>query len=337
MCPESFVNLSALLPLFSSRRLLVIGDLMLDEWIWGRVSRISPEAPIPVVDVESISRTPGGACNVAANIMSLGSQSTLLGVIGEDTAGEHLREDLEKLNIDTSDVIVDPQRPTTLKTRIVAHGQQVVRADRESRASISADVAKCLCASIKSRIAGVDAVLMSDYGKGVLTPAVTQHTIREAAEHGKPVIIDPKGSVYAKYRGATVLTPNKQEAAQALSMDITDGESLTRAGQTLLRELSCRAALVTRGEEGMSLFQNGGQESYFPAHARQIYDVTGAGDTVVATFALALAAGADYVESAILANHAAGVVVAKVGTATVSLDELRRSLASYDERVVTAE
>ncbi|TAK33653.1 MAG: D-glycero-beta-D-manno-heptose-7-phosphate kinase [Chloroflexota bacterium] len=337
MVSEIQGDLSNMLSLFTNRRVLVVGDLMLDEWIWGNVSRISPEAPIPVVQVQSISRTPGGACNVAANIASLSGQAILLGVIGQDEAGEHLREELEKLNIDATDLFVDPQRPTTLKTRIVAHSQQVVRADRESRLPISTELAKCLAARLNDRIDGVEAVLISDYGKGVTTPPLVQQIIRAATERGKPVIIDPKGFSYAKYRGSTVITPNKLEVAQAVGVELTDQDSVLRAGKTLLRDLACRVALITRGEEGMSLIQDSGEVWHFPANARQVYDVTGAGDTVVASFALALASGGNYVQSAYVANHAAGVVVAKVGTATVSLDELRRSMAGCDARAFRVE
>lgn len=311
---------------FAGQRVAVLGDLMLDEWLWGKVSRISPEAPIPVVDIQRVTCTPGGACNVAANLAALGAGVELFGVIGDDYAGHELVRALDRLRVCTRGALVDRHRLTTLKTRIIAHSQQVVRADRESREPIGEAILRRLAEYLSERVTVVDAFVISDYAKGVAVPELLAIVIDAARNSGKPVVVDPKGIDYSKYRRATVITPNRIEAAQACYIEINDESSLYRAGVTLLNRLECDAVLITRGEEGMSLFEPSGAVTHLPPRAREVYDVTGAGDTVVATLTLALAAGATFVEGAVLANHAAGVVVGKVGTATVSQDELSRSL-----------
>ena len=320
-------RLRRLLSRFDGRQVLVLGDLMLDEWVWGKVSRISPEAPIPVVDVHSITYSPGGACNVACNIIALGGRVRLFGLVGDDEAGQRLLGELDKRGIEVSGLLVDPSRPTTRKTRIVAHNQQVVRADRESRAPLTESMAKELLGRLEKVLHEVDIVLVSDYAKGVVIPKLLTPLIAACQEARRAVVVDPKGTDYSKYARVTVITPNEAEAAQATHVEIVDSDSLLRAGKTLLAQLGCQAVLITRGEHGMSLFEAGGKVTHLPTFAREVYDVTGAGDTAVATLSLALACGATFVEAACLANHAAGVVVGKVGTATVSRQELLNSIA----------
>ncbi|MGA9773552.1 MAG: D-glycero-beta-D-manno-heptose-7-phosphate kinase [Blastocatellia bacterium] len=307
---------------FEGKRIVVMGDLMLDEFIWGRVRRISPEAPVPVVEVERQTLALGGAGNVASNLVALGARPTPVGVVGDDADAERMRSRFRELNVGTSGLVVDLARPTTLKTRVIAHNQQVVRADRESRASISAEVEDGIIARFQSEIETADAVVISDYNKGLLTARVLARLLPLARERGVMVCLDPKLRNFAHYQPVTVITPNHQEAAEAAAVAIEDEKSLIEAGHRLLDSIDCRAVLITRGEEGMTLFTDGGEVTHIPTVAREVYDVTGAGDTVIATLALALASKASLVEAAMLANHAAGVVVGKVGTATVTRDEL---------------
>jgi D-glycero-beta-D-manno-heptose-7-phosphate kinase len=311
---------------FAGRRLLVLGDLMLDEFIWGRVRRISPEAPVPVVEVERQTLVLGGAGNVAANLVALGAQPVPLGVVGNDTDAERLRASLKAVGISDAGIVVDSARATTLKTRIIAHNQQVVRADRESRAPISAAIEDVIIEHFTGELTTADAVVVSDYSKGLLTPKVLAGTLAAARQRDIPVCLDPKTRSFEMYQPVTIITPNNQEAAEAAGLAIEDEASLIEAGRRLLGGIDCRAVLITRGEEGMALFTDGGEVTRIPTVAREVYDVTGAGDTVIATLALALAAGATFAEAAILANHAAGVVVGKVGTATVTRDELLETI-----------
>ena len=307
---------------FAGRRILVLGDLMLDEFIWGRVRRISPEAPVPVVEVERQTLVLGGAGNVAANLVALGARAVPLGVVGEDVSAERMRAAFADIGVASDGLVVDAARATTLKTRIIAHNQQVVRADRESRAPISSVIEEAIVARFAEALDSADAAVVSDYRKGLLTPRVLAETLEAARRRNVPVCLDPKLRSFAGYQPVTVITPNHQEAAEAAGLEIEDEASLIEAGRRLLDAIDCRAVLITRGEEGMALFTDGGEVTRIPTVAREVYDVTGAGDTVIATLALALAAGATFAEAAILANHAAGVVVGKVGTATVTRDEL---------------
>ena len=307
---------------FAGRRLVVLGDLMLDEFIWGRVRRISPEAPVPVVEVERQTLALGGAGNVASNLVALGAQPAPLGVVGSDTTADRMRAAFHDIGVASDGLVVDSSRATTLKTRIIAHNQQVVRADRESRAPIPAAVEEAIIARFTAALDMADAVVVSDYNKGLLTPRVLAEALAAAHRRDIPVCLDPKMRSFAGYQPVTVITPNHQEAAAAAGLEIEDNDGLIEAGRRLLATIDCRAVLITRGEEGMALFTEGGEVTRIPTVAREVYDVTGAGDTVIATLALALAAGATFAEAAILANHAAGGVVGKVGTATVTRDEL---------------
>lgn len=307
---------------FHQKRIVVLGDLMLDEFIWGRVRRISPEAPVPVVEVERQTLALGGAGNVVSNLVALGAAPSPIGVVGDDIDAERLRYAFRNLQVDVGGLVADGSRPTTVKTRIIAHNQQVVRADRESRAAITGVIEDLVVARFETEIETADAVVVSDYSKGLLTGRLLARTLGAARKRDLIVCLDPKLRSFTHYQPITVITPNNQEAAEAAGIPIEDEASLTEAGRMLLASIDCRAVLVTRGEEGMSLFMDGGRVTHIPTVAREVYDVTGAGDTVIATLALALAAGASLEEAAVLANHAAGVVVAKVGTASLSREEL---------------
>ena len=307
---------------FAGRRIVVLGDLMLDEFIWGRVRRISPEAPVPVVEVERQTLMLGGAGNVVSNLVGLGAEPLPLGVAGNDPNADRMRLAFQEIGVPTNHIVLDPLRATTLKTRIIAHSQQVVRADRESRMPISAEVEDTIIAHFSGALDEADGVVVSDYSKGLLTPRVLAATLRAARQRDIPVCLDPKTRSFINYQPVTVITPNNREAAEASGIEIEDEASLMAAGRRLLEALDCRAVLITRGEEGMALFTHDGDLTLIPTVAREVYDVTGAGDTVIATLALALAAGATFSEASVLANHAAGVVVAKVGTASVTRSEL---------------
>ncbi len=311
---------------FAGKRIIVLGDLMLDEFIWGRVRRISPEAPVPVVEVDRQTLALGGAGNVVSNLVALGGAATPIGVLGDDPDAARLRGAFGELGVSTVRLVVDASRPTTVKTRIIAHNQQVVRADRESRARIDAAIEQCVAESFLHAIEAADAVVVSDYGKGLLTPGLLSQVLWAARERGLIVCLDPKMHSFVHYQPVTVITPNNQEASDASGIPIEDKESLTEAGRKLLDSIDTQALLITRGEEGMSLFTangpGGAEVTHIPTVAREVYDVTGAGDTVVATLALALSSGASLEEAAVLANHAAGVVVGKVGTASLTRDEL---------------
>lgn len=319
----------AILDRFQGRRLIVLGDLMLDEFIWGEVRRISPEAPVPVVEVRRETLQLGGAGNVVTNLLALGAEAIPIGILGEDEAGRRMRALFADEGASVDGLLTVPDRPTTRKTRIVAHSQQMVRADREDRSLISEAIERQVLALYLAALPSADAVILSDYDKGLLTPALLQSAIRAARAAGKPICLDPKIRHFSHYRLVDVVTPNQLEAERASGIEITDPVSLLQAASRIRDLLDCRHVLITRGELGMSLFDAGGTISHIPTTAREVYDVTGAGDTVIATLTLALAAGAPLLDAAILANLAAGVVVGKVGTAAVSQDELRATLRRF--------
>jgi len=309
---------------FPKAKIMVVGDIMMDRFIWGKVSRISPEAPVPVVVVEKETLLFGGAANVVHNIHALGGNVFLLGVVGEDEMGERLLEDLAQAGVETRGVLVEQGRQTTMKTRIIAHHQQVVRIDRETTGPLASSTLRGLSELLKGSLKHVDGVVLSDYGKGVLTRGLIHSTIRRAREARRFVLADPKLKNFSFYKGARVVTPNTAEASSASGMPITDLASLKKAGRLLMRKLRCDALVITRGEEGMAIFESHQEPFLVPTVAKEVYDVTGAGDTVIATMALALASGANVKEAAGLANYAAGIVVGKMGTATVSPQELSR-------------
>jgi len=309
---------------FSGVRILVVGDIMLDRFIWGRVSRISPEAPVPVVVVDKETFLLGGAANVVNNIHSLGGKASLCGVIGDDEMGQKIIQRLSEMGIERSGVSIEPGRQTTVKTRIIAHHQQLVRIDRETTQHPKVSTLRSLSDYLKRNIKNFDGVILSDYGKGLLTKGMIRNTIRTARDAKKFVMVDPKIKNFFFYRGATVVTPNTGEASSASRISITDEASLGRAGRILLKRLKYDALVITRGEDGMAIFEPHQKPFLVPTEAKEVYDVTGAGDTVIGTMALALGAGASIRRAAELANHAAGIVVGKVGTATVDQKELTK-------------
>jgi D-beta-D-heptose 7-phosphate kinase/D-beta-D-heptose 1-phosphate adenosyltransferase len=311
---------------FEGRRIAVLGDLMLDHYLWGRVDRISPEAPVPVVEIERETHSLGGAGNVAANLSRLGARPVLFSVVGRDEDGERLVRTLAERGVDGTLLTRDPGRPTTIKTRIIAHSQQVVRADRESRAELAGKPLETLLAVMERELPRCAALIVSDYGKGVIHPGVLSVAMALARRAGIPVCVDPKESHIDSYRGVTILTPNQHEAGYVQGRRIVDQASLEEVGWGLLRRLEADAVLVTRGAEGMSLFEKSGRYTHLPTVAREVYDVTGAGDTVVSVVALALAAGADFPSACMLSNHAAGIVVGEIGTASCGRDQLIASI-----------
>jgi rfaE bifunctional protein kinase chain/domain len=311
---------------FAGRRLVVLGDVMLDHYLWGRCERISPEAPVPVVDVQRETSSLGGAGNVAANLAALGAEPVLVGVMGDDPHAQQMLDTFAERGVATRALVRDPGRPTTFKTRILAQHQQVVRADWESRAEVDGQALRDVLDALSRELPRCQALVISDYGKGVVTRAVLDHAMQLARERKVPVAVDPKESHIDAYRGVSILTPNQLEAGYVMGRRIVDEASLMEVGWGLQQRLDAECALITRGADGMSLFEKGGRYTHLPTVAREVFDVTGAGDTVVSVVALALAAGAGYPEACYLANHAAGVVIREVGTASCSPAQLRASL-----------
>lgn len=322
-------RLGEILDQIRTRKVMVIGDLMLDKYVWGSVSRISPEAPVPVVDIKEETTRLGGAANVANNIVSLGASCTLFGAAGDDNEGAALRSEVESRGIDSSGMAALRTRPTTIKTRVIAHNQQVVRTDRESREELSGDEEKRMIDSIIGRLGEFQGAIISDYGKGVITMPLLEALIPGARSRGMVLSVDPKETHFLNYKNVSLITPNVYEAGAALGRRISDEESLLGVGWELLDTLKPDALLITRGENGMSLFEAERRHSHFPTVSRQVYDVTGAGDTVITSFTLALCAGASMSEAAHIANHSAGIVIRDVGTGTVQPDQLFASFETH--------
>lgn len=306
------------------RKVVVLGDVMLDEFVWGDVTRISPEAPVPVVEIRRESVHLGGAANVLANLVALGARASVVGVVGNDAAGERLRTSLKEISAEDGFLITDDQRPSTVKTRIIAHSQLVVRADRESRQPVNGKTEARIIESLQEALENADALVISDYDKGVVTPRILAQVLPLAYER-VPVLIDPKLRNFSAYRPATLVTPNHHEALRMTNLEHDTDEGLREAASRIRAELNCDAVLITRGDRGMVLLEGDGEPVYVATAAREVYDVTGAGDTVIATLAAALAAGSSLIEAAALANHAAGIVVGKIGTATADASELINS------------
>ena len=314
------------IPRFKSARIMVIGDLMVDEYIWGSVSRISPEAPVPVVSVTSESLRLGGAGNVVNNIHSLGGKLLIGGVVGNDEMGRKIVQDLHKMGIDTKGIVIEPDWITTVKTRIIAQQQQVVRYDREIVRPIRPEALKKILSLLEDRIHELDAVLISDYGKGVVCQELVDRVRSLALGAGKIISVDPKVKNFPLFQKVTIITPNHHEAGQAAGRWIQSEEDLMEVGRQLLQQLQCNAILITRGEKGMTLFQDSGEITNIPTMAQEVFDVTGAGDTVISVLTLALAVGADPKQAAVLSNCAAGIVVGEVGTATLKASELEDAM-----------
>jgi rfaE bifunctional protein kinase chain/domain len=327
-------RLGALLAGFADRRILVIGDLMLDEYIWGKVSRISPEAPVPVVNVTGESYYPGGAANVVRNLREFTRGVSVMGLAGTDPSGRRLVELLENSGVDTSGVERDPAYSTTVKTRIIARNQQVVRVDRERKAPLTPEQADRAAAYLDRTIEGLDAIIVADYGKGFLTQPLADYICRTARTHGKILTVDPHPHTSLSWHGATAVKPNRSEAFIAAGLAPSDPVSpvlsdvaLLEAGKRLMDRWQCESLLITLGEQGMLLLQSDAPPYHTPTHAQDVFDVSGAGDTAIAVFTLGLSVGAFPMEAAELANRASGIVVGKLGTATVTVAELGASLA----------
>jgi D-beta-D-heptose 7-phosphate kinase/D-beta-D-heptose 1-phosphate adenosyltransferase len=312
-------------------RVLVIGDLMLDRYLWGSCDRISPEAPVQVVKVQRETHCLGGAGNVATNLRSLGAEVSLIALVGADAPSTPLARLMQDLGVGADGLVSDPARPTSIKTRVLAAHHQLLRFDVERAEPCSAAHAQAMLDGLQRKAADTDVVVLSDYGKGVLTPSLTRELIAHCRKAGLPVLVDPKGRDYAHYLGATLLTPNRKEAAAATGLDLTSDAGIASAGRQLLSRLELTACLITLSEDGMALFEAAGEQR-LPTQAREVFDVTGAGDTVIAAIAFALACGLPLLEACDFANGAAGVVVGKLGAASVTLDEIARAAGNFTGR-----
>jgi len=311
---------------FNGIRALVIGDLMIDEYLWGEVDRISPEAPVPIVVVKKETYALGGAGNVINNLVAMGASVSVVGTAGTGEAGRMMLAKFHELGVDTGGILDEPDRPTTKKTRVIASNQQVLRIDKETKKEISPATLEQLISFISKVAPRVDLIIISDYDKGLVTRELVRQTVSIANLHNILILADPKGLDFTKYSQVSILTPNQKEAGLAAGINIQNDEDLIGAGNRIMEIANLTRLIVTCGKDGMMLFEKGEKPFRIESEARQVFDVSGAGDTVIATLGLALAANAGFRESAAIANAAAGIVVAKVGTATASLDELEKAL-----------
>ncbi len=316
---------------FNNKRIFVIGDLMLDVYIWGKVGRISPEAPVPIVEVEEESYRFGGAANVGMNIKSLGGIPILVGVIGYDREGTVIDALIKENNIERDGVFYDEYRPTTVKTRIIAHNQHVVRIDKEDRSEISSDLENKILQFIQQRKNEIDGIILQDYNKGVLTKSLIKQVIDFASQNNILITVDPKFDNFFEYRNVTVFKPNRKETEDALGFKLDSEERVLEAGQQLKEKLNPEYLLLTRGEKGMTLFSKNGDVHTIPTRARKVADVSGAGDTVIATITMALAAGAEIEEASTIANLAAGLVCEEVGVVPINRELLYKTLLDDGE------
>ncbi len=321
---------------FGSTGILVIGDLMVDQYIWGKVKRISPEAPVPVVEVTKENLLLGGAANVAHNIQSLGGKAFIAGTIGRDDTGKILTNKLTEKGFDTEGIIIDGDRPTTVKTRVIAHSQQVVRFDREVKSDINKSTSSLLLEYVKSCLPHIKGIIISDYCKGLITKSLVRKII-EITKSKVFIAADPKIGHFNYYKNLGLLTPNINEASFGSGIDITDEKTLMAAGRELLKKLNCKSIIITRGDEGMTIFEKNNRITHIPTCAREVYDVSGAGDTVIATLTLCHSAGLTLKEAAVVANHAAGIVVGKMGTAVTNQKEILKSMKECRprDRIIT--
>jgi D-beta-D-heptose 7-phosphate kinase/D-beta-D-heptose 1-phosphate adenosyltransferase len=328
-------DLAAAAERLAGARVLCVGDVMLDRFVYGHVDRISPEAPIPVLRIDREQAMLGGAGNVVRNLVGLGAAVEFVSVVGRDPAGHEVMRLVGALDRVEPHLLVDASRPTTIKTRYIADGHQMLRTDKESSAPIGGEASRDVVRTVEHALADCDVVVLSDYAKGVLGDESTRAMLAAARKAGKPAVVDPKGPSWTRYRGATVLTPNRHELAEAAGLPTDELAAIEKAGRKMLRALGLEAVLCTRGRDGMALVRARGRAATMAATAREVFDVSGAGDTVIAAFAAGLAAGLSMEEAAALANAAAGIVVGKVGTAAVWIDELRKEL--LHERVLASE
>ncbi len=308
------------------KRIAVVGDLMLDRYIWGSVNRISPEAPVPVVDLEQEQSRLGGAANVAKNIKSLGGEPLLLGIIGNDNSGKQLLEIVKQSNLPIHGIITDDTRPTTVKTRVIAHNQHVVRIDRENKSYISHTIQVKIIEVLKNEISEIDGIIIEDYNKGVIVKDLIHKLIDIAFKYNKTITVDPKFNNFFEYKNVTVFKPNRKETEEVMGIRLKEEKDVINAGKTLLERLQAKNVLLTRGEQGMSLFESNGNISHVPTKALNVADVSGAGDTVIATLTMSLTSGASIKEAASLANFAGGVVCGYVGIVPIDPNELRQSV-----------
>ncbi len=329
--PISEKRATSLFENFNNKTIAVIGDLMLDRYFWGSVTRISPEAPVPVVEVESEQGRLGGAANVAKNIKSLGGTPFLIGVVGNDNSGKQLIDIVRESGFPADGILSDHSRPTTVKTRLIANEQHIARVDRESRADISFTIQNQIIETLLRNITTIDGIIIEDYNKGVIVKTLIKQIIDVAKEHGKIITIDPKFHNFFEYKNVTVFKPNKKEVEEALGKQLKTEQDVLEAGKQLLEKLKAENVLLTRGPQGMSLFESNGEITHIPTKALSVSDVSGAGDTVIATMTLSLAAGASVSESAVLANHAGGIVVGYVGIAPIQKEELLNSVIADSE------
>jgi len=311
---------------FSETTIMVIGDIILDEYIWGDVSRISPEAPVPIVEVKQETKLLGGAANVVNNIAALGGKTLLCGVIGDDRVGQEIIDRVNMLNLVADCITVEPGRKTSIKTRVVAHNQQVVRFDRESIQELRPESITSILDFIKERLHIINAVIVADYGKGVVSSGLMKGLRQLVRNSDIIVAVDPKTNNFEYYQEIDVITPNHYEAGLFNRVKIIDEETLVQSGKFVLEKLNCRSALITQGKDGMTLFESSGEISHIPTVARKVFDVTGAGDTVISALCLGLASGMDLKSSAIISNFAAGIVVGEVGTSTVKAQMLKQAI-----------
>ncbi len=311
---------------FSETTILVIGDIIMDKYVWGHVSRISPEAPVPVVEVKQETKRLGGAANVLNNIASLGGRCILCGVVGDDHSGREMLEQVGGMGLPVDGILKVSDRPTSVKSRVVAYNQQVVRFDRESRKSIPEEAVQGILEHIRAISREVDAIIVADYGKGVISEAMMKGLRGLVWDSGILMAVDPKTGNFEYYKGVDVITPNHHEAGAYCRRDIEDEASLLEAGRYMLESLEAGSVLITQGKDGMTLFESDGAVSHIPTVARKVFDVTGAGDTVISTLCLGLASGMDFKSAAVIANFAAGIVVGELGTSTVNGQELKETV-----------
>ncbi|MBB17283.1 D-glycero-beta-D-manno-heptose-7-phosphate kinase [Candidatus Poribacteria bacterium] len=319
------MNFQGILNQIRSKKVVVVGDLILDKYIQGKADRISPEAPVPVVEVTHESVRFGGSANVAYNISSLGGIVEVIGVVGDDQNGETLMDMFNRSGIGTNGIFIDSGRPTSTKSRLMANRQQIVRIDRESKAPLAESAFSVLVESALSKMTDSDAIIFEDYDKGVVDSEFIHQVLKKRSFHPQPVVVDPKVENFWNYKGVTSITPNLKEASTAVKRPITDDESLISVGCEIVDRLELNSLLITRGEDGMTLFQpDAGQVSvnHISTQPREVFDVTGAGDTVVSVYTLALAAGADFITAAKLANYAGGIVVGEIGCVAVTSEQL---------------
>jgi rfaE bifunctional protein kinase chain/domain len=307
---------------FQGKRIAVVGDLMIDRYYWGAVRRISPEAPVPVVEVDSESHRLGGAANVARNIQALGGEPLLVGLVGDDFTGKMLVSMMADQGMPVKGIVIDSGRPTTIKTRIIAHQQHVVRVDQESKAECPEHLRHQIVDAVKYNIHAIDGIILEDYDKGTVTKDVIREVIAVARKYNKIITVDPKLKNFLEYRHVTVFKPNRRETEESIGGRLEQTEDVERAGRKLLELLDAENVLITRGEEGMSLFTPGTAPRHLASTAKHVHDVSGAGDTVIATITIAMAGGASFDEAAALGNYAGGVVVGKVGIVPITPEEL---------------